>query len=48
MVYGFYIYDLRRTGEKISSFKTYRRWLRDQSAYRRKALHGMKEETEAL
>ncbi|KAJ9107891.1 hypothetical protein QFC19_002634 [Naganishia cerealis] len=35
------------TGEKIKSLPTYRRWLRDQAAYRRKALHGMKEE-EAL
>ncbi|KAI5453150.1 TIM23 complex component [Naganishia albida] len=34
-------------GEKIKSIPTYRRWLRDQAAYRRKALHGMKEE-EAL
>lgn len=34
-------------GEKISSMKGYRRWLRDQAAYRRKALHGLKEE-EAL
>ncbi|KAJ9121634.1 hypothetical protein QFC22_002254 [Naganishia vaughanmartiniae] len=30
-------------GEKIKSLPTYRRWLRDQAAYRRKALHGMKE-----
>ncbi len=28
-------------GEKITSLASYRRWLRDQAAYRRKALHGM-------
>ncbi|PWN23410.1 Pam17-domain-containing protein [Microstroma glucosiphilum] len=34
-------------GEKISSLKEYRRWLRDCSVYRRKAAHGLKEEEEA-
>ncbi|EIW71471.1 presequence translocated-associated motor subunit PAM17, mitochondrial [Tremella mesenterica] len=28
-------------GEKIVSLSTYRRWLRDQAAYRRKAMHGV-------
>ncbi|CAD6565399.1 MAG: TIM23 complex component [Tremellales sp. Tagirdzhanova-0007] len=28
-------------GEKIVSLPTYRRWLRDQTAYKRKAMHGV-------
>ncbi|KAL7425195.1 TIM23 complex component [Cryptotrichosporon argae] len=28
-------------GEKITSLATYRRWLRDQAAYKRKAMHGV-------
>ena len=29
-------------GEKIGSISQYRRWLRDQSTFRRKAAHGFK------
>lgn len=28
-------------GPQIVSLKTYRRWIRDQAAYKRKALHGV-------
>ncbi|GFZ49686.1 Presequence translocated-associated motor subunit PAM17, mitochondrial [Saitozyma sp. JCM 24511] len=31
-------------GEKIVSLPTYRRWLRDQAAYKRKAMHGVPDE----
>ncbi|RSH93234.1 TIM23 complex component [Saitozyma podzolica] len=31
-------------GEKIVSLSTYRRWLRDQAAYKRKAMHGVPDE----
>ena len=31
-------------GEKIGSISQYRRWLRDQSTYRRKAAHGLKDD----
>ncbi|KIR27691.1 presequence translocated-associated motor subunit PAM17, mitochondrial [Cryptococcus deuterogattii 99/473] len=31
-------------GEKIVSLSTYRRWLRDQAVYKRKAMHGVPSE----
>ncbi|ODO08446.1 presequence translocated-associated motor subunit PAM17, mitochondrial [Cryptococcus wingfieldii CBS 7118] len=33
-------------GEKIVSLSTYRRWLRDQAAYKKKAMHGLPDEQE--
>ncbi|WVQ77784.1 presequence translocated-associated motor subunit PAM17, mitochondrial [Cryptococcus sp. DSM 104548] len=33
-------------GEKVVSLSTYRRWLRDQAAYKKKAMHGLPDEQE--